>query len=424
MKQTTLPGVAPGRGTQNPRIRGVAIQAMSTHRTLVACALFASALAPQHLLAQEAQTPAGAPSAPPSSTTVPSAATAPTSDGTPAPTSTGAKFADLLAATGITATGYVSTSYYHSSGDSTFHEFDTAHDTFQLDQAALTVAYQPTEGFGALVNVVAGEDARVINQAENGGDSEFNVTQAFVQYAKGPLTVSGGRFLTLAGAESENPTLNTNFSRSLVYFAEPITHTGLRATYAATDTLSVIVGINDGWNTTSTSYGSKTGEFALLYTPNKVASITAQAYVGKDPGYNATRALVDIVATYNATASLSFVLNYDWGAQEQQPVLGTDLPNLDWNALAGYVNYAFNSQWRVSLRGEFLDDQGGFVTNTPQKIEAGTVTVGYSPVQSFELRLEGRYDTSNKATFIYKTSDSETFDTHQTGFAAQGIFKF
>ena len=414
----------------------------------MACALMASALAPQHLLAQEAQTPAEAPSATASSTAAPSAAAlsaaasstavpsaaapsaavppsaaAPATDGAAAPTSTGAKFADLLAATGITATGYVSTSYYHSSGDSTFHEFDTAHDTFQLDQAGLTVAYQPKEGFGALVNVVAGEDARIINQAENGGDSEFNVTQAFVQYAKGPLTVIGGRFLTLAGAESENPTLNTNFSRSLVYFAEPITHTGLRATYAATDTLSVIIGINDGWNTTSTSYGSKTGEFGLLYTPNKAASITAQAYVGKDPSYNATRALVDIVATYNATASLSFVLNYDWGEQEQQPV-GTDLSNLDWNALAGYVNYAFNSQWRVSLRGELLDDQGGFVTNTPQKIEEGTVTVGYSPMKSFELRLEGRYDTSNKATFVYKTNAGETFDTHQTGFAAQGIFKF
>ena len=386
----------------------------SFRRPIAACVLLASAIAPSYLLAQAAQ-----PSATAASTTA-----APATDATSAPTSTGARFDNLLAATGITATGYVSTSYYHSSGDSTFHEFDTAHDTFQLDQAGLTVAYQPKEGFGALVNLVAGEDARVINRAESGSDSEFNVTQAYVQYAKGPLTVIGGRFLTLAGAESENPSLDTNFSRSLVYFAEPITHTGVRATYAATDTLSVIVGVNDGWNTTSTSYGSKTGEFALLYTPNKIASVTAQAYVGKDPSYNATRALVDIVATYNATSSLSFVLNYCWGEQEQQPVLGADLPSLDWDALAGYVNYAFNSQWRVSLRGEFLDDKGGVVTTTPQKIEEGTITVGYSPVKSFELRLEGRYDTSNEATFIYNTDDSETFDEHQTGFAIQGIYKF
>jgi len=327
------------------------------------------------------------------------------------------KLAQILDATGITLNGYVDAAYYHSSGDSAFHEFDTAHDTFALDQAGITVAYQPKEGFGALVNLVAGEDARVINAAENGTNSAFNVTQAFLQYANGPITVIGGKFLTLAGAESENPSLDTNFSRSLVYFSEPITHTGLRATYAVTDTLNIVVGINNGWNTTSTSYGSKTGEFAAMFTPNKALSLTAQAYVGKDETFNATRELVDTVATYNATASLTFILNYAWGRQEQQPELGLTLPNLDWNVVAGYVNYALNSEWRISLRGEFLDDKGGVITNTRQKIEEGTVTVGYSPVKRFELRLEGRYDTSNEPTF-------EDFDTHQTGFALEGIYKF
>ena len=375
-------------------------------------------LAPGHLLAQEAQPPPGAASTAGASgdTTAPAAADTITPADSP--------LNRLLAPTGITATGYLAASYYHSSGDSTFHEFDTAHDTFQLDQAGLTVAYQPKEGFGALVNLVAGEDARVINEAENGTHGEFNVTQAFIQYARGSLTVIGGRFLTLAGAESENPSLNTNFSRSLLYFAEPITHTGLRATYAATDTLSVVVGINDGWNTTSTSYGSKTGELAVLFTPSKTTALTAQAYVGKDSAYDATRALVDIVGTYNATSSLSLILNFDWGRQEQQPALGTDRPTLQWDGLAGYVNYAFNDQWRISLRGEYLDDKGGFVTGTAQKTEEGTITAGYSPMKSFELRLEGRYDTSNKATFIYKTAGFETFDTHQTGFSAQGIYKF
>ena len=384
--------------------------------TLVAL-IVSGALAPGNVLAQETQSPPSA-----ASTAGAPGGTSPAGADTIAPADS--LLSRLLAPTGITATGYLATSYYHSSGDSTFHEFDTAHDTVQLDQAGLTVTYQPKEGFGALVNLVAGEDARVINEAENGTNSELNVTQAFIQYARGSLTVIGGRFLTLAGAESENPTLNTNFSRSLLYFAEPITHTGLRATYAATDTLSVVVGINNGWNTTSTSYGSKTGELALLFTPDKTAALTAQAYVGKDPAYDATRALVDIVGTYNATASLSLILNVDWGQQERQPVLGTDLPNLQWDGLAGYVNYACNDQWRISLRGEYLDDKGGFVTGGAQKIEEGTITAGYSPMKSFELRLEGRYDTSNRATFIYKTADFETFDTHQTGFAAQGIYKF
>ena len=364
------------------------------------CALLAcAALAPSYVLAQEA--PADA-----------------------TPTLSRPAFDNLLASTGITATGYVAASYYYSTDDSTYHEFDTAHDTLQIDQAAITLAYQPKEGFGALVNLMAGEDARFINEQQNGTHGSFDVTQAYLQYAKGPLTVSGGRFLTLVGAESESPALNTNFSRSLVYFAEPITHTGLRATYAATDTVSVIVGVNEGWNTTSNSYGSKTGEFAFLYTPNKVVSLSAQGYVGKDPAYDATRTLVDLIATYNATASLTFILNYDRGQQQQRPVLDTDRPNLDWNAVAGYVNYAFNSEWRVSLRGEVLDDQGGFVTGTPETIEEGTVTLGYAPVKSFEARLEARYDTSNQATFQYKTPGTDRFDSHQTGCALQGIYKF
>ena len=379
---------------------------------------------PASLLAQEATGSTSAANAVPATDTASATGTTPPTAAAPAPTPSASALADLLAKIGLTETGYVAASYYHSSGDSTFHEFDTAHDTFQLDQAGITVAYQPKDGFGALVNLVAGEDARVINRAEDGTDGEFNVTQAFVQYAHGPLTVIGGRFLTLAGAESENPSLDTNFSRSLLYFAEPLTHTGIRATYAATDTITLTAGINNGWNTTSTSYGSKTGEFAVMYMPNKIVSLTAQAYVGKEASYNATRALLDIVATCNATDSLSFVLNYDWGQQQQQPVAGTALPSLDWDGIAGYVNYAFNSEWRISLRGEYLDDKGGFVTNTPQKIESGTVTAGYSPVRSFELRLEARYDTANKATFIYQTTDTETFDDHQTGFAVQGIYEF
>ena len=46
-------------------------------------------------------------------------------------------------------------------------------------------------------------------------------------------------------------------SRSLLFFAEPLTHTGIRATYAASDTLSLVAGVNNGWNYSSlTTSGS------------------------------------------------------------------------------------------------------------------------------------------------------------------------
>jgi hypothetical protein len=347
---------------------------------------------------------------------------------------TGNKLSQLLDSVGLSVTGLVSASYYHSTGLSTFHQFDIEHDTFQLDQAAVTIGYQPKEGFGALVNLTAGEDARVLNTAENGTNSTFNATQAYLQYATGPFTVIAGKYVTLAGAEVIDPTKNTQFSRSLLFFTEPLTHTGVRATYAASDTLNLIFGVNNGWNYTSTSFGSKTAELGLAFTPNKVLAITLQAYVGKDQNFNAMRTLVDGVVTYTATSALSLGLNVNWGKQEQQSVVGLNQSDLDWYTLAGYVNYAINDQWRVSLRGEYLDDKQGLIGATstpeglvlgpPEKIKEGTVTFGYSPVKSFELRLEARYDWSDKDTFVTTVNGNPVTVDHQTGVAVQGLYKF
>jgi hypothetical protein len=330
--------------------------------------------------------------------------------------------ADVLTSSGVTVNGYVAASYYHSSGYNTFHEFDIHHDTFQLDQAGLQIGYQPKEGLGAFADLIAGEDARILNGAENGTDGTFNIRQAYAQYATGALTVIGGKFTTLAGEEYSNPTNNTNFSRSLLFFAEPLTHTGVRATWAATSTLSLIAGVNNGWNTTSTSYGSKTGELGVAFTPTKQLALNLQGYFGKVPGYDAERSFVDFVGTYNLTDALSLALSYDWGKQQQKTG-----PDLDWDGVAAYVNYAFNGQWRVSVRAEYLDDKDGFNTGTPQKLKEGTVTFGFAPVKSFELRIEGRYDKSDQATFVKTVAAgglAATFDDNQSEFAVQGIYKF
>lgn len=338
----------------------------------------------------------------------------------------GPSLADVLAASGLTAAGYVAASYYRSNGYGTDHQFDDKHDSFQLDQAALTIAYQPKEGFGALVNVAAGEDMKVLNAAEGGNPGTLDVVQGFVQYVAGPVTVVAGKYVTLAGAEVIAPTGNTNFSRSLLFFAEPLTHTGIRATYAVTETLSVVAGVNNGWNYSSlTASGSKTGEAGLAWTPGKVFALTAQAYVGKDPILDAQRTFLDAVATYNATDALTLLLSFDWGKQQQHT---SGYPDLDWNGAAFYTNYALSDQWRVSLRLEYLDDKGGFVTGTgdAQTLKEGTLTIGYDPVKSFELRMEARYDRSTQPTFLRSmgAGEADVFADSQTGFALQGVFKF
>jgi hypothetical protein len=342
---------------------------------------------------------------------------------------TESKFDEMLDSAGLTVSGYVAASYYASNGyPFNIHQFDIEHNSFQLDQAGFQVAYQPKEGFGALVDLMVGEDARVLHLAEDGHDNSFDVRQAFLQYATGPLTIYAGKFVTLAGAEVINPTLNVNFSRSLLFFdSEPLTHTGVRATYALTGELTATAGINNGWNTTSTSYGSKTGELGLAYAPaSKLFAVSAAAYFGKAEAFDAEKTLIDLVGTYNVTSQLSIVLNFDWDQQKQAFTDGSDA---SWHAAALYLNYAINDQWRVSVRGEYLDDQDGFVTGAEQTLKEGTVTVGYAPVKNFELRAEVRYDKSNAdSPSFYKTraaaAEGVPDSDNLSEFALQAVYKF
>src|SRR5258708_2691962 len=231
----------------------------------------------------------------------------------------GPSLGDALAASGVTINGYVDAAYSYLSGDGLFTSgasdrvFDTEPNSFNVHQAALTVAYQPKDGFGAYVNLTAGRDARVIKSFDT-TTNDFDVTQAFVQYAHGALTIIGGKYVTLAGAEVINPTGDVNYSRSILFgYAIPFAHTGVRATYAATDTLTLILGANNDWDQFNDQNSQKTVEVGVGFVPSKALSLTAQGYSGIEQvygvvgGVSGKRDLVDFVGTFNATDKLTII---------------------------------------------------------------------------------------------------------------------
>jgi len=382
----------------------------NTTRAITAAIIVA--IAPRLLLAADA--PAAAPAAP----AVPG-------------------LSDLLTAWGLTVSGDAAASYYHSNGypGSAWRAFDQDHDSFSLDEAGLQIGYQPKQGIGAFVDVIAGTDAQILNENESltksgsTSASSVDVRQAYLQYATGPVTIIVGKFVTLAGAEVINPSLNTNYSRSLLFWElEPLDHTGLRATYAATDTLSVSVGVDNGWNYTDLSTsGSKTGEFNATWTPNKIVSLGVTGYFGKDEVlYDGQElSLIDFVGTYNVTSALTLILNADFKQSSGNGNLGTD-ETTHVNGFAGYANYAINDAFRVSVRGEYLSYLGA-----GHAIE-GTVTLGYTPVKNFEIRAELRYDKLsdglvNAGAFYVRANpgDEDEIDANNNSeFALQGVYKF
>ncbi|MHB1678566.1 MAG: outer membrane beta-barrel protein [Sulfuriferula sp.] len=386
------------------------------------------------------------------SSATPAPATAPNSAAAiaTAPPMVMPNLSQMLAASNVMVMGYLDAGYtnmdstglftngspsrvFDAPGAAAGHNFSS----FNLNQAALTVAMQPKEGFGGLVNITAGQDASTIASYGEGAGSQhnFDLTQAFGSYATGPLTVIAGKFVTLAGAEVIASPSDTNYSRSILFgYAIPFTHTGVRATYAVSDTLSLIGGINNGWDQVSSLNGDQTAELGVTATPIKMLALSAVYYGGNEltstplltPGAaNGMRNLYDFVATLTATSQLSFVFNYDYATQANAP-LSASLPNgplgtATWDGWAAYVNYQFNDQWRLSARGEYFNDQNGFRTGIAQKWKEGTLTLAYIPTTHVELRAELRQDQSNVASFLNSSGFGKD---SQTSEGLEALYKF
>jgi hypothetical protein len=207
----------------------------------------------------------------------------------------------------------------------------------------------------------------------------------------------------------------------------PFTHTGLRATYAASDTVSLTAGLNNGYDQIADANKGKMVELGATLTPVKPLSIVLSALSGSEPvsaTVNGARTSFDAVATYTASDALSIGLEYLNVSQDNFTSLvgaGTIKAKLSGQAL--YVTYMFSPKWRGVLRAEQLSDKDGFhfgVADT--KYNETTLTLAYLPSPSFELRGEVRKDSADKA--LYKEYDSATNSKSFTTIALEALYKF
>jgi hypothetical protein len=374
-------------------------------------------------------------------------------DAAPAPAPADAKpkgptLGDILGNSSIDVKGYLDASYIsHSQTPNTSVQvFDTTKNSFGLHQAGITISSTPKEGFGGVLNLTAGSDAGIFcsyggcgtSGATAGTGGNFDVTQAYAQYASGSWTFIGGKFATLAGAEVIDSSADTNITRSILFGKIPFTHTGFRATAALSDSTNLIMGLNNGWDQVNDMNSSKTAELGLTTAFTKDTSLAVSLYSGSEsmlptttsmvatavPGaVNGTRTLVDVVFTSNLTDTTTFILNGDHVSQDNVYGLGTE----KYWGLAGYLNYQMSEKYRLSLRAEELRDDSGIAvatTGTPpgsNTLKEVTLTLGYAPVKNFELRGEVRSDHADKAVFL----DSNLIpQSTMLTVGVQGIYKF
>src|ERR1700688_527678 len=162
---------------------------------------------------------------------------------------------------GISVHALVDAGYEHNFNQSTnntnvFRAWDQ--NGFQLTQRNLHIEKDGTVGFvtdinfGQVANAISSV-TRYSNPAPV-GNQFVDPTQYYLTYTApigSGINFSAGRFVTLLGAEVIPVYNNQNFneSRGLLFnLGEPLTHTGIRASYTFNDYVSATAGLNNGWD--------------------------------------------------------------------------------------------------------------------------------------------------------------------------------
>jgi hypothetical protein len=328
----------------------------------------------------------------------------------PAPPAPGPGWFDLVSVGGL-VDAYVSVPLRSDDGSvrdpSLLRTFDATNGSFALAYAEVDLAMAP-EPVGFRLDLGFGPVADLTNQQviDVGGaavvvanETYKHLQQAFVSFqvpGVDALVVDFGRFVTTAGAEVIEAKDNWLYSRSLLFgFATPFSHTGLRATYAATSELTLQASLVNGWDVVDDNNSAKTFGVSGAYSHGDTTLVLTY-YGGKE--VSAFRSLVDLDITQRVEPAFTVDLNVDWGKDG----------DATWYGVSAMGRYEVSPRLRLSLRAEYLGDPDGARTGVPD-LDVTEVTANVStPLgQHVELRVEGRVDVASHDVFGTPRSDTQ-----------------
>jgi hypothetical protein len=289
-----------------------------------------------------------------------------------------------------------------------FRAFDYTANNFALNYAKLGV-HADTEYVSFRMDIGGGHMASTMNgqaklaSAAGGPDTDslygngFFVQQAFATVRPtSRISIDAGRFVTSVSAEVVETNKNWLYSRSLLFYALPAVHTGLRINAALLGTVTspelvAAFHLVNGWNNDPDINSDKTFGLSVAYTPAG-AGLTASlcSYVGKEIGGEPTRILVDGVFLKDI-GTLSVGANIDYLKLGSAYFIG----------VAGMGRYIINDLFNVALRAEYLKSKdGAYAPTVDGSVYEVTAMGAWTMDKHYELRLEFRADMSDKEIFV------------------------
>lgn len=185
--------------------------------------------------------------------------------------------------------------------------------------------------------------------------------QAYAEVAYNDVKVKMGHFISPVGYFTVGTAYN--FFQRLPHtyqHGEPFTHTGMLATYQATDNLSLGAGVIRGWDNwdTGNPHAGYLGT-ATLTGDNGSSLAYVQVFTREraQTGAFTNRYLQTVVYTRPINKCLTYVFQSDYGWQNNALANGNDAK---WFGMNSYWFYKVSDCLTWGLNTEWFRDQGGF----------------------------------------------------------------
>ena len=321
--------------------------------------------------------------------------------------------------------------YNFNKTDPALRTFDIAHNAFSLAVAEVDLERAPTSGsrLGGRVDLAFGQNADIVSSFEPGdGDEIFrNLQQAYISVmANDQLTLDVGKFVTPHGAEVIESQANMNYSRSILFgYAIPFYHAGVRATYAASEQLSIAGYVVNGWNNVIENNADKTFMGSVALTPNEQVTWYGNFIAGKEndndgDGEEDLRWLFDTTVSFAATEMVTLAANFDYGSDADYLV--TD-EAATWWGIAAYARFQAQDDWALAGRFEYIDDsEGGWMT-IGQKVQSFTATSDHTVFEDLIARFEFRFDTAEDDFFFDAGAEPPELSQNQFSLTAGFVYE-
>jgi hypothetical protein len=304
-----------------------------------------------------------------------------------------------------------------------------------LNQADLTIektvdaAAAAKDGkfdIGGRVEMIYGADSRYIHSnglnfyggasPQTSPENQFDPVQAYADFAipvGNGLTIRAGKFVTLLGYETINPTTNPFYSHSIEFgYGIPFTHTGVLGIYSFTDKLTVTFGGTRGWEQSLKDNNSALdalGQVKYVFSDKVTGYFNFVTGPEQNDNDSLWRTVFDGVLVYSATDRLSFALNPSFGFE---PGAGTAGQAAQWYGVAAYSGYKLTDMFTANVRGEWFGDPQGARGFGDNEYEV-TVGLAIKPFpnhdigQNLVIRPELRWDYSETGIFNGGTDNNQ-----------------